>query len=71
MKKPELVERLKNGKHSHFELINSNGDILWSSWDTPFDLKKEIEDYENLLKKKEKELDRLIEIYKQKTGVLT
>ncbi len=64
--KPELAERFKNGKHSHFELIDSNGDVLWSSWDTPFDMKKEIENYENTLKKKEKELDELIQKYKQK-----
>lgn len=64
--KPELVEILDKGNHSHWELINSDGDVLWTSWDTPFDLKKEIENYQNLLKKQSKELDELIEKYKQK-----
>lgn len=64
--KPKLVEILDKGNHSHWELINSDGDVLWTSWDTPFDLKKEIENYQNLLKKQSKELDELIEKYKQK-----
>lgn len=30
MKRPELVERFSdNGEHSHWELIDDNGEVLW------------------------------------------
>jgi hypothetical protein len=67
MNKPIVVEVFAdNGEHSHWELIDDNGDVLWDSWEVPFDYKKALERYENNLKNSQKELDILIEKYKLK-----
>ena len=67
MEKPILVERFSdNGEHSHWELIDKNGEVLWDSWDKPFSSKEEDEKLIDNLQKRQKELDELIADYKEK-----
>jgi hypothetical protein len=69
MEKPIVIERFTdNGEHSHWELVNSNGEVLWDSWDTPWSQKQKIEEYESNLKAREKELLELLDEYKLKCG---
>ena len=52
MQKPTIVERFTdNGEHSHWELIDDMGEVLWDSWDAPYSSKVAMENTRRIYKK--------------------
>ena len=50
MKEPKVIEIFAdNGEHSHWQLIDSNGNILWS--EDPMDMKEKCENCGNMVVK--------------------